>query len=151
MAGQSRKKETMERQSEMRKIMYYILGINFLLILSYLYSIFFKGYEIGNFDVISAVVLNVINLVCYRMLDVFYKSMFYDYINDVFIINLAVNLFLAFTKKAWYIYLLIPGYLCYKVGMYAYLHVKNLDKSNNEAENEAAPKQQKSKILKYNR
>lgn len=151
MAGQSKKKEGIERQSEMRKIMYYIVGINCILLISYLYSIFLKGYEIGNFDVISAVCLNVINLVCYKLFNVFYKSMFYDYINDVFIINLAVNLFFSFTKKAWYIYLLIPGYICYKVGMYAYLHVKNLDKSNNEAENETVTKQQKSKVLKFNR
>lgn len=151
MAGQSKKRETAEKQFEMRRTLYYILGINCFLILSYLYSIFINGYEMGNFDVFSIVILNVVNLVCYKMFTVFYKSMFYDYINDVFIINLAVNLFLAFTRKAWYIYFLIPGYICYKIGMYAYLHVKNLDQSNNEGLSETAPKQQKSKILKYNR
>lgn len=151
MAGQSKKKEAAEKKEEMNKTLYYILGINVLLAFSYFFSVFFKGYEFGRFDVISIIVLNIINFMCFKMFTVFYKSMFYDYINDIFIINLAVNLCLSFTRKAWYIYFLIPAYICYKVGMYAYEHVKNLDKSNNEAATEVPQKQQKPKIMKYNR
>lgn len=151
MAGQSRKREEKEKETEKTKTLYYILGINAILAISYLYSLFVNGYEMAQFDYVSIVLLNIINLVCYRMFDVFYKSMFYDYINDVFIINLTVNLFLSFSKKAWYFYFLIPGYICYKVGMYAYNHVKNLDKSNDQPAEQTPTKQTKSKVVKYNR
>jgi hypothetical protein len=151
MAGQSKKREKSERKNEMTNTLYYILGVNGLMLLCYLFSIFAKGYELAQFDYVSVVILNVVNFICYRMFSVFYKSMFYDYINDIFIINLAVNLFLGLSRKAWYIYFLIPGYICYKVGMYAYNHVKNLDKSNNEPSEETPQKQSKSKITKFNR
>ena len=151
MAGQSDKRENLKKINEMSKTLYYIIGINVFLMISYLFVILVKGYEYDKWDIISVVVLNLINFICYRLFTVFYKSMFYDYINDIFIINLAVNLFLAFSRKAWYIYFLIPGYICYKVGMYAYQHVKNLDKSNTEVTPNESSAKPKSKITKYNR
>ena len=151
MAGKSEKKENKEKSSKFKNNLLYILLINGFLAISYLYAIYFNEYLIEKFDVISVVILNLINFICYRLLITFYKSMFYDYFHDIFIINLGVNLFLSFSRKAWYIYLLIPGYLTYKVGMYAYQHVKNLDKQNSETTIDDSSAKPKSKILKYNR
>jgi hypothetical protein len=150
MSGHSEKKEQQRKNNSMMQLLFVILGLNGFCLLSFLYAIYFNEYQYDKADITSLVILNILNFICYSLISVFYSSMFFNYIMDILIINLTVLFFYSFTKKAWYFYFLIPGYLCYKVGMAAYNHVKNLDKNVETPEDQTQGKP-KSRVTKFNR
>merc|ERR1712232_540754 len=45
-------------------------------------------------------------------------GMDYEWYNDVFIINLTTQFLVSFSDYGWILYLVVPGYLVYKVIMY---------------------------------
>ncbi len=79
--------------------------------------------------------------------------MFFNPLVDFLIINYIVMIGINFHFKFWYFYLVIPGYFIYKGALWAFDHVKGLDKSEGtegEIQNQTQQKEkQKKKIIKY--
>lgn len=144
MAGRSEKKQAKEKSSVMNIIMISILIVSAV---SYLLMIVF------NLDQLSSVIapslyFAISNYGLYYLLDSFYTSMFFNYILDLLIINLVVMLGVNFHYKFWFLFLAVPGYFIYQLGVMAYNHVKSLDQDKGEEDETPKGKDKKRPIKK---
>lgn len=141
MSGNFEKK--MKKQKEQ-----FFFYLNLVVIVASLISIILYFFFSDSFltFIIKSAFFSIINLACVKLLDYFYESMFFNYIMDSLMINLAVMLFINYHVKAYAIYLLIPLYFIVKGFNWMFQSVKDLDKEQNEPDtNEVNPKDKKSK------
>lgn len=155
MAGQSKKKSNVkiESQKNFTKIAILVSTIIFLALKSY--SVLYKGNEYTKGDVIGFLVLSLINFSLYKMILVFFESYFYNYLMDLLILNLLVQVTVNFHWKFWFIYLIIPGYFILIGSLKLYDYVKTIGKVDESEINQVnqAPNSKKSgreKEKKYN-
>jgi|688.fasta_scaffold551508_2 hypothetical protein len=73
----------------------------------------------------------------------------YETYIDVLVVNLLVQFLTVFSDSFWYIYLVIPGYLSYKLFWVVLDWAKNTGKGSEEDEEENPKKKQKKPKVKY--
>ena len=73
----------------------------------------------------------------------------YETYLDVLVVNLIVELLTVFSDSFWYIYMVIPGYLMYKLFWVILDWAKNTGKGTEEEEEEDFNKKQKKTKVKY--
>ena len=66
-----------------------------------------------------------------------------EYTLDIFCINLFSQFLLSFTRYGWYIYGLIPAYLCYKLSGYAWAYIARTNSADSTVGAEMDPKMAK--------
>lgn len=130
MAGQSGKKQNKKKASNRLFWKALILVITCLYILINAYNVIFNEYKYTRGNTLEFLSLTIINFILYRMLDMTLDSMFFNYVIDFLVINLAVMLLINFHWKFWFLYLSIPAYGLVKLGMYTYDHVKSVGKED---------------------
>lgn len=99
--------------------------------------------------IIKSAFFSLLNYACLKLLDYFYESMFFNYIMDTLIINLAVMVFINYHVKAYAIYLLIPFYFAFKGFNWMFQSVKDLDKEQNEPDSTESNNKDKKSKKKY--
>lgn len=151
MAGRSEKKLAKEKTSTMNLAFYSLIIVG---VVNFILLMYFSSFDLVS-NLFKIILLNGINIGLYNLLDFFYESMFFNPLVDFLIINYVVMIGINFHFKFWYFYLVIPGYFIYKGALWAFDHVKNLDKSDGNVETQGAEGQtsqkekQKKKIIKY--
>ena len=98
---------------------------------------------ITKWDIIGLVLFSLVTRVTYGMLkgciEMGTKP---TYCLDLFVINLTSQTLLSFTSYGWYVYLLVPGYICYILSGYFWSYISNAGKAG-EPEQAMDPKMAK--------
>jgi len=145
MAGHSDKKNSKEKDALLFNTKMEILIISIITGLLYTYNIIINGYELIRTDFISLILLSGINYLCYKALDVIYKSMWEDIFKIVLILNLAILLGINYSYKFWWLYSLIPLYYGSTAFNFILAYVKGIGKSTPDDVVEAQQQTKKSK------
>lgn len=65
------------------------------------------------------------------------------YALDIFAINLLSQFLLSFSRYGWYVYMLVPGYIGYKVMGYVWAYISSTNKADAQQEETLDPKEAK--------
>ena len=157
MAGQAGKKERKKKDDYRKMWKALIIGVTAFYIIINFYFVAFKAQIFSRGDSIGFLVLTTINFALYRLLDITLDSIFFNYLVDLLVINLLVQVMINFHWKFWFLYLLIPCYMLFKGSVYIYHHVKTVGKAdpNEEAQDARTAKgksnsSQKRQIIRTN-
>ncbi len=141
MAGHADKKHKKEKDSNLNLFLYVVGTLNLVSIILYYFCC-----ESFQNTLLKTIFFTGINWGLYKLFDIFYDSMFLNYIVDFLIIHLIAMVGVNFHDKFFATYLLIPAYLVYLGGKMAYNHVKSIDQSPaEEAPNTKANSKEKKK------
>ena len=125
MANKSEKKNKKKAEEYAAFTLYFIVGINAIYIASYAWTFFSTG-DVGIWDLIIFGIFSFITNVTHKAVVSAKRNDYgYSYYQDIFIINLFVQFLTIFTKKALYVYLLIPAYLVYAFGGYIWAYISS--------------------------
>ena len=123
MANKREKKNKKKKEEYSQLTSYFIIGINLLYITSYLYSYFSTG-EVGFWDIIIFGFITFITYATHKaVLSAMENDYGYSYYQDIFIINLFVQFLTIFSRKALWIYFIIPGYFIYMFSGYIWSYI----------------------------
>ncbi|EEA08325.1 uncharacterized protein CMU_020690 [Cryptosporidium muris RN66] len=112
MAGQSAKK--IAKETSKYRIIYLII-LSSCILFHFLFKRLYSLSYYKSWDFIGISVIAIIYIVTYSGIVSRLKvGAGYSIYQDIFIVNTIVALLSIFSKYAWYIYLVIPGYLIYK-------------------------------------
>ncbi len=128
MAGQAKKKTNSKVQSQKYFIKTAIIVATIIYLAIKSYFVLLKGIEFTKGDVIGFLTLSLINFTLYKLILAFNESFFYNYLMDLLIINLVVEITINFHWKFWFIYLIIPGYFMFIGSIKLYDYVKTIGK-----------------------
>jgi hypothetical protein len=102
-------------------------------------------YGVTTWDLIGLVLFSVVSYVFYNMVkNCLDHGLTPGYTLDIFAINLASQFIISFTRYGWWVYSVVPGYLLYKLGGYAWGYITNINnKQAAEEEKQIDPKEAK--------
>lgn len=124
MAGHADKKHKKEKDGNLNLFMYVVGSLNLLSIILF----YFCSESLQN-TFLKIIFFTGVNFGLFKLFDIFYDSMFLNYIVDFLIIHLITMVGVNFHDKFFATYLLIPAYLVYLGGKMAYNHVKSIDET----------------------
>jgi len=85
-------------------------------------------YGVTNWDLIGLVLFSGVSYVFYGMVkNCLVHGLTPGYTLDIFAINLGSQLIICFTRYGWWVYSVVPGYLLYKLGGYAWGYISNIN------------------------
>jgi hypothetical protein len=131
MASQAAKKQN-KRETQNRKIWKAVILIStaIYIILNVYFYFTKENFEFGRSKTLSFLILTLINYCLYKMLDKTLDTMWFNYLVDLLIVNVSVQILHIFHWKFWFLYLLLPVYgLVCKAYEY-YEHVKTVGKGD---------------------
>ena len=87
-----------------------------------------ENYGVTTWDLIGLVLFSLVSYVFYYMVrNCLDHGLTPGYTLDIFVINLASQLLISFTRYGWWVYSLVPAYLLYKLGGYAWGYITNIN------------------------
>ena len=102
---------------------WFIIAWNLLYTVMYGYEYFIVG-EIATWDIIGFVFISLVTYGTHKaVINAMENEYGYSYYQDIFIINLFTQFLVSFTRKGWYVYLLIPLYLGYLISGFVWSYL----------------------------
>mmetsp|Transcript_18291 Transcript_18291/g.50241 ORF Transcript_18291/g.50241 Transcript_18291/m.50241 type:complete len:157 (+) Transcript_18291:1358-1828(+) len=113
MAGQAEKKQAKRAESLIVYFLYAMVGVNALYVLS---RVLFYWSSWGKWSIIGFALFSFVSYFTYNGIDrALQIGGDYEWFQDMFIVNLTTQLLVCFSDYGWLLYLLVPGYLGWKV------------------------------------
>jgi hypothetical protein len=151
MAGQAAKKQN-KRETQNRKIWKAVILVStaIYIILNVYFYYTKENFEFDRSSTLSFLILTLVNFCLYKLLDNTLETIWFNYLVDLLIVNVSVQILHIFHWKFWFLYLLLPAYgLACKAYEY-YEHVKTVGKADPSEEEAGARQRTSSKIKKPN-
>lgn len=129
MAKKSEKKDKKLKAQYNKKIFIIISvasGIN--LFYNFLFCYLKKNYIYSKKELFGIIILVILDLIYYKILDSFQGSFFESYLIDLFGLNILVQVLTIFSNKFYYLYLILPILLFWKIGGYLFEYISNIGK-----------------------
>mmetsp|Transcript_74545 Transcript_74545/g.242019 ORF Transcript_74545/g.242019 Transcript_74545/m.242019 type:complete len:157 (-) Transcript_74545:124-594(-) len=113
MAGQAEKKQAKRAENLIVYFLYAMVGVNALYVLS---RVLFYWSSWGKWNIIGFALFSFVSYFTYNGIDrALQIGGDYEWFQDMFIVNLTTQLLVCFSDYGWLLYLLVPGYLGWKV------------------------------------
>mmetsp|Transcript_82958 Transcript_82958/g.253532 ORF Transcript_82958/g.253532 Transcript_82958/m.253532 type:complete len:158 (-) Transcript_82958:90-563(-) len=113
MGGQSEKKQAKKAEQTRTIFLYALLGVNALYIL---WRVVFHWASWGKWHMVGFAFLSFVSYFTFSGINTALEiGMDYEMYLDVFAVNLGTQLLATFSNYGWLLYLVVPGYLGWKV------------------------------------
>mmetsp|Transcript_44137 Transcript_44137/g.116676 ORF Transcript_44137/g.116676 Transcript_44137/m.116676 type:complete len:158 (-) Transcript_44137:74-547(-) len=113
MAGHAEKKQAKNASSTIQYYLYGILGVNALY---FVWRVLLHWDSMGKWNLMGMLLFVGVSYVTYKAIDSSLQmGGNHDWFNDMFFVNIATQFLVTFTDWGWLLYLVVPGYLGWKV------------------------------------
>jgi hypothetical protein len=103
-----------------------------------------ENFGVTTWDIIGLVLFTIVTKIFYGMVKgSLEQGLTPGYTLDIFVINLFSQFILCFTRYGWYVYLLVPCYIGYKVLQLLWGYIGNTNKADASDETAMDPKEAK--------
>ena len=103
-----------------------------------------ENYGVTNWDMIGFVLFSIVTYFLFGLIrNSLDSGLMPGYALDIFAINLFSQFLLSFTRYGWYIYMLVPGYISYKLAGYAWGYISRVNTQKEATPEEIDPKDAK--------
>lgn len=100
-----------------------------------------EAYGVTNWDIYGLILFSIVTYFFYGLVkNCVENGLTPGYTLDVFAINLFSQFILCFTRYGWYIYMLVPAYISWKVAGFAWGYLARASDKAQEAEVKGDPK-----------
>ena len=128
MAKKSEKKDK-KLKAQYNKIIFIIISVASGINLFYNFFCYLKkNYIYSKKELFGIIILVILDLIYYKILDSFQGSFFESYLIDLFGLNILVQVLTIFSNKFYYLYLILPILLFWKIGGYLFEYISNIGK-----------------------
>ena len=129
MAKKSEKKDK-KLKEQYKKIVFIVVsvatGLN--LFFNFVYFYLKKNYIFSKKEIFGIITLIILDLIFYKILNLFQGSFFESYLIDFFGLNILVQVLTIFSNKFYYLYLILPMILLWQIRGYIFAYVSNIGK-----------------------